>query len=229
MWKTFTDRRGVAPLEPALAGRLTVLVCGALLQGCAASGGAPTAASDDPALSYLDPAIGEAPMGKPLPPAPEVQGRNAETFARATELLQAGRLIEAEALLLEITDDQPELAGPWINLAQVFVAQGRDDDAVAALEQAVLANPGNCAGRTELGVLLRKRGEFAAAESHYLACLEYQPGYQAAYLNLGILYDLYLGRPADALAAYRHYQDLAGEEDRRVSGWVMDLERRAGS
>ncbi len=218
MWKAFTERRRT------LGRVLTVLVSGALLQGCAVSGpsGGPSEAA---ALDFSDPGL----AGKPLPPAPEVLGRNAETFARATELLQAERLLEAEALLLEITDDQPELAGPWINLAQVFVAQGREDDAIAALEQAVLANPGNCAGRTELGVLLRKRGEFAAAEAHYLACLEYQPGYQAAYLNLGILYDLYLGRPDEALAAYRHYQDLAGDDDRRVRGWVMDLERRVGS
>jgi len=93
----------------------------------------------------------------------------------------------------------------------------------------VLANPGNCAARTELGVLLRQRGEFDAAEDHYLACLEYRPEYQAAYLNLGILYDLYLGRLDDALAAYRQYQSLASEPDNRVNGWVVDLERRVGS
>jgi Flp pilus assembly protein TadD len=137
--------------------------------------------------------------------------------------------VEAEALLLQVTDDQPELAGPWINLAQVFLIQEREEHAVAALEQAVLANPGNCAARTDLGVLLRRRGEFDAAESHYLACLEYQPDFQAAYLNLGILYDLYLGRLNEALAAYRQYQALAANPDGQVNGWVVDLERRLGS
>lgn len=198
-----------------------------LLQGCTSMGGrsadAPEAAAADLA------AVQESGAGKVPPPAPQVNGRNAEAFARATELLLEGRLVEAEALLLKITDDQPELAGPWVNLSQVFLAQERAEDAVAALEQAVLANPANCAARTELGVLLRRRGEFEAAEAHYLACLEYQPDYQSAHLNLGILYDLYLGRLNDALTAYRRYQDLAVEPDKRVHIWVVDLERRLGS
>lgn len=228
MWKAFTDGAVRTPRAGAARSLCGLLLCAAMLHGCATSGGASGGFVDDgPAPDAAAAALPG--QGKPLPPAPEVQGRNAESFARATELLQAGRLVEAEALLLQITDDQPELAGPWINLAQVFVAQAREDDAVAALEQAVLANPGNCAGRTDLGVLLRKRGEFAAAEAHYLACLEYQPDYQAAYLNLGILYDLYLGRPDEALAAYRSYQSLAGDDDRRVNIWVVDLERRVGS
>jgi tetratricopeptide (TPR) repeat protein len=202
-----------------------------VLQGCSISGvrdlTRTSSASEGPGSREIVAAQNDS--GKPPPPAPEVQGRNAAVFTRATELLGQGRLVEAEALLLEVTSDQPELAGPWVNLAQVYLAQQRDDEALGALEQAVLANPANCAARTELGVLLRRRGEFSAAESHYLACLEYQPDYQAAYLNLGILYDLYLGRLTDALAAYRQFQSLAAEPDRRVNVWVVDLERRLDS
>lgn len=198
-----------------------------LLEGCMVHG--PDRDLTDRGLETVPTPEMAAAVGKPAPPAPEVRVHNAELFVRATELLTTGRLVEAEALLLEVTEDQPELAGPWINLSQVYLAQQRDDDALAALEQAVLANPANCAARTELGVLMRHRGEFAAAESHYLACLEYQPDYRAAYLNLGILYDLYLGRLDDALAAYRHYQSLAAEPDQRVHGWVVDLERRLDS
>lgn len=206
-------------------------LCGVLLlQGCASTGGAPESqpgAAEAAAGGATGAAAGA--VAKPLPPAPEVEANNAQIFTRATELLQAQRLVEAEALLLEVTADQPELAGPWINLAQVYLAQDRAAEAVGALEQAVLANPGNCHARTELGVLLRRRGEFAAAEAHYLACLEYQPDYEAAYLNLGILYDLYLGRLAEALSAYRQYQTLAVEPDRQVDVWVVDLQRRLDS
>lgn len=216
MWKAFTSA-------------LLIL----LLQGCAgarlersADREAPAGANQGEEAAPTDVA---GPVAKPVPPQPEVRGRNAEVFARATELLLEDRLVEAEALLVEVTSDQPELAGPWVNLAQVYLAQERKDEAVAALEQAVAANPANCAARTELGVLLRRGGEFDAAEAHYLACLEYQPDYQAAHLNLGILYDLYLGRLDEALTAYRRYQNLTAEPDRRVEIWVVDLERRLGS
>lgn len=197
----------------ALANGLLALI---LLQGCALTG-TPGDGSD------------AADGGPARTEAPAVSPGNRERFTRATALARDGRLVEAEALLLQITDDQPELAGPWINLARVFMDQQRADDAVGALQRAVQANPANCAARTELGVLLRRRGEFEAAETHYLACLEHQADYQAAYLNLGILYDLYLGRLNDALAAYERYQSLAAEPDRQVHVWVVDLQRRLGT
>jgi hypothetical protein len=50
--------------------------------------------------------------------------------------------------------------------------------------------------------------------------------YAPAYLNLAILYELYMGRFADALLAYQDYQLALPQPDSRVSGWMMDLERR---
>lgn len=238
MSKPFTDAAGL------------LLLLGVLLsQGCASGGDTPrttdtrSAASGDadsaPAidagpradvLAGTQEAGGLFPALEPGPPVavPEVRSRNLDRFATATEALRAGRLTEAEGLLLQITDEQPELAGPWINLAEVFIAQGREDAARQALDKAIEANPANCAARTELGVMLRREGDFSGAESHYRACLQAAPDYRDAYLNLGILYELYLGRLDDALAAYRRYQLLASEPDRRVAGWVMDLERRLG-
>jgi len=236
--------------KPFTNARALLLVLGMLLaQGCAsggdthrtadaalpASGGAQSASTIDalaPAdiVAGMQDADGRFPALAPGMPVavPEVRSQNAERFAGATEALRAGSLTEAESLLLQITDDQPELAGPWINLAEVFIAQGREDAARLALDKAIEANPANCAARTELGVMLRREGDFSGAESHYRACLEAAPDYRDAYLNLGILYELYLGRLEDALAAYRRYQLLASEPDRRVAGWVMDLERRLG-
>lgn len=207
----------------ALANGLLALF---LLQGCALTGTPGTDGAD--AVVSGSPGADGGPAQTEVP-EPAVSPGNRERFDRATALARDGRLVEAEALLLQITDDQPELAGPWINLARVFIDQQRHDAAERALQQAVQANPVNCAARTELGVLLRRRGEFEAAETHYLACLEHQSDYQAAYLNLGILYDLYLGRLNEALAAYERYQSLAAEPDRQVHVWVVDLQRRLGT
>ena len=166
----------------------------------------------------------------PVPegPVPEVKPANLATFNEAVVAIREQRLGDAEILLLTITDDQPELAGPWINLGQVYAAREDSENARLAYEQAVSANPRNCTARNELAVLLRRNGEFSTAEAHYRACIEVTPGFKEAYLNLGILYELYFGRLADALDLYRHYQTLLPEPDRRVKGWVMDLERRLG-
>ncbi|MGI9326409.1 MAG: tetratricopeptide repeat protein [Pseudomonadales bacterium] len=159
-------------------------------------------------------------------PAPSVKGRNAEDFATAVAAIKSGDLAEAERLLRRVTESQPELAGPWVNLGQVYLSLGQQEEARLAFRKAIAANPANCAAYNQLGVLSRQMGDFDAAENHYLSCLSNNPDSADIYLNLGILYELYLGRLPEALSAYRQYQVLVDEPDRKVAGWVMDLERR---
>jgi tetratricopeptide (TPR) repeat protein len=164
----------------------------------------------------------------PEVPPPDVKRGNLSAFEQAVVAMQAQRFQDAEILLLEITADQPELAGPWINLGQVYVELGQQEEARMAFQQAIRANPRNCYAYNELGVLSRRYGDFVSAEEHYRTCIELVPEFKYAYLNLGILYELYLGKLPEALEYYRTYQSLLDEPDRRVQGWVMDLERRLG-
>ena len=159
---------------------------------------------------------------------PKVEGRNAAAFEQAVAAMKSGDLNTAERLLRRVTDDQPELAGPWVNLGQVYVQLDAVEEARMAFRQAIAANPENCAAYNQLGVLFRTQGEFQEAENHYLKCLDGEAPQPEVYLNLGILYELYLGRLPEALNAYKQYQQLLPEPDRKVAGWVMDLERRTG-
>jgi len=185
------------------------------------------------------------PASKPAAPAPvagesnttpavpqideiEIGASSTRLFEQALEAVKAQRYSQAETLLQELTVKEPKLSTPWFNLGKVYQALGREPDAVDALRKAVQINPQNCPAYNELGVLARQDGDFTAAEESYLSCIRQVPAFRDAYLNLGILYELYLGRLPDALAAYRQYQALSGSPDRRVQGWVMDLERRIG-
>ncbi len=214
-WKPFTD-------TPARGARAAAsLLLATLLAACAAvpTGELPVAGP---------PGGGEAREPAAVVPVPEVDGRVAAEFEEAVRLLREERFSDAEVLLRSITREAPELAGPWINLGQVYVALGQPEEARRAFEAGAAANPYNCTAHNELGLLARVQGDFDAAERHYLNCLQRVPDNGAAHLNLGILYELYLGRLSDALANYRSYQALLAEPDRRVKGWVMDLERRLG-
>jgi len=206
MSKSFTDA-------------LVLTILAATLAAC---GGGATV-REAPATAAVRPEIGEAPAEPP-----EVRRANQAAFERAITAMQENRLGEAETLLRQITTDQPELSGPWINLGQVYVALGQPEDARAAFQEAIRANPRNCTAYNELAVLSRRYGDFAGAESLYQTCIELQPDFKDAYLNLGILYELYLGKLPEALQYYRAYQSMLDEPDRRVEGWVMDLERRLG-
>lgn len=234
--KPFT-RRLVQQAPKAVAGVLLsalLTACVSLPDGRSTAKSSASPASKDAALNPSDQSAA-APIGggDTLPatvevPVPALKGNTASEFERAVGFLQDGRYDEALALLRHITAEQPELAGPWINLGQVYVALEAPEEARQAFESAVDANPYNCTAHNELGLLSRINGDFEAAERHYLNCLERVPGNDAAHLNLGILYELYLGRLTEALASYRQYQALQSEENRRVKGWVMDLERRLG-
>jgi hypothetical protein len=47
-------------------------------------------------------------------------------------------------------------------------------------------------------------------------------------LNLAVLLDLYLQRPAEALQQYEAYQAKLSQPDDRVAGWIRELEIRTG-
>jgi len=78
------------------------------------------------------------------------------------------------------------------------------------------------------GILFREKGEFKKAEEDYLKCLSLKPDFDKAYLNLGILYELYLGRPEDALRSYREYIRLGGKRE-DVFAWIDIIEKRINS
>ena len=162
-------------------------------------------------------------------PTPPVSQRTQDRFSQALELMRAGEhdiaLTEFEAL----TEQHPELAGPWVNLGIIYEEQGQLDKAGAAYEAALQANPHNCDARIQAALLAREQGQFPQAEQHYLACMNSQPGYAAAYRNVGILYELYMGRLDDALVMYGEYQSLLNEPDAQVAGWMSDLERRVSA
>jgi len=155
-----------------------------------------------------------------------VDDKSLALFERALTAIQASNFTEAEKLLKELTARDPGLSGPWVNLGSVYVALGDEASAIDAYKRAITANPDNCAAYTELGVISRRSGDFLSAEANYLACVSRVPNFREAYLNLGILYELYLGRLDDALNAYQTYQALSDAPDRRVAGWVSDLQRR---
>ncbi|MFD2097971.1 tetratricopeptide repeat protein [Corallincola platygyrae] len=145
------------------------------------------------------------------------------TAKSATDEASRQQAIEAfEALL----NEQSNLSGARVNLAQLYRQQGQSETAIKQLEQAVEDNPNNLAGWNLLGILQREQGDFAAAEKSYQQALDRWNDYAPAHLNLGILYELYMGRLAEALSHYQAYQALQDEPERRVKGWIRLIERR---
>jgi len=158
-------------------------------------------------------------------PVPE---RAAAQYAEALQLMKAGKSVDAELEFKQLTLAYPEYAGPQLNLGLIYLQSARLAEAQSAFAAVLEHNPGNSVAANELGITDRKLGQFKAAEASYLKALAAEPDYAAAHLNLGVLYDLYLGEPQKALEEFERYVAIAGE-NKQVAGWVAELHKRVGT
>ena len=182
--------------------------------GAAGSGAAPAAAAPN------------AP-GAPANDAP-IPERAAQQYGDALKLMRGGRSGDAELEFKQLAVAYPQFAGPEANLGLIYLQSSRLTDAEAAFKAALDRNSANAMAANELGIVERKMGKFTEAESAYQRSIASAPDYAPAYLNLGVLYDLYLSQPQKALDQFEHYLQLAGE-NKQVSGWVVELRKRVGA
>ena len=72
-------------------------------------------------------------------------------FVKANVLTAVGKADDAEALLLQLTRDYPELPEPWNNLAVLHANHGQLDKAEEALQTALRINPAYVTALENLG------------------------------------------------------------------------------
>jgi tetratricopeptide (TPR) repeat protein len=119
----------------------------------------------------------------------------------------------------------PEAAThPEIAPALAALAAGRTAEAEGLLVQAEPAP----AAWIALGVARRQLGRMTEAREAYEGAAMLAPEDPLPALNLGVLLDLYLGRPEAALTEYERYQALSGAPDVQVTAWITEVRRRAG-
>ncbi|UTA47872.1 tetratricopeptide repeat protein [Simiduia sp. 21SJ11W-1] len=202
----------------------------ALLAGCATSPEAPERADPEPDLNQpLDPAADAPRVPVPNPYAAQPEPNDPATRAlldKANAAMAAKAWGKAEPLLLQAIEQSGGYSGVYYNLGRVYYELNRKEEALAQFQNAVAMNDKNIYAYNALALIKREQGDFAAAETAYRQALAVWPDHANSHKNLGILYDLYMGRLADALSHYRNYQALQPEPDRLVNAWIVDLERR---
>ena len=170
-----------------------------------------------------DDANAEAAVAEPVPEAA------AAAYERAVAAMRVENWLEAELELEQLVLEHPEYPGPHVNLALVYLHDGRRDDARKEIELALGVDAGHAAANTQLGILLREDGEFEAAEAAYRRALATNPDHALAHYNLGVLLDIYLRRTAEALEHYEAYQATLSRPNETVARWIIDLRRRVGN
>ncbi|WP_019528312.1 tetratricopeptide repeat protein [Dasania marina] len=156
-------------------------------------------------------------------------------FADAREAMQAQQWQQAEQHLSWIMQHYPQYSGPVVNRAVVAEQLSQLELAEQYYRKALQVNAYNLTAYNRYAIFLRQQGRFNEAEKAYQKALAVWQHDADSHRNLGILYELYMGRLADAQQHYQQYLQLreqtpqpfvADKAYKQVQGWVIDIERR---
>jgi tetratricopeptide (TPR) repeat protein len=150
-------------------------------------------------------------------------------FQEAVAKVAQGGEAAADSEFVALQGIAPTLAGPALNHGILLSRAQRWPEAEAALTESLRIYPGGAAAAAQLGIACRQLGKFAEAERAYRRALEADDSDARTHRNLGVLLDLYLQRPADALAEYERSLALLGGEDKVMSAWIAEVRQRLGS
>jgi tetratricopeptide (TPR) repeat protein/arylsulfatase A-like enzyme len=142
-------------------------------------------------------------------------------------LRNLGDLAGARQAFEKVLERNPRYVPCIINLAQVYLAERREEKAAELYERALAINPRQPMALFNLGTYKVSRGQTAEALEYYRRAIEADPDYAMAHLHLGMLL-MMQGRADEALAHLERSLELDPDqpERERVLGIVETLRSR---
>lgn len=98
-----------------------------------------------------------------------------EFLERSQKLLELGKVEEAEAMLSELIEDQPDFAEAWNRRAVLYYSLGEYHKAIADCEIVVQLNPVHFGALHGLGLCYAAIGDYRGAIAAFRQALEVQP------------------------------------------------------
>jgi arylsulfatase A-like enzyme/Flp pilus assembly protein TadD len=129
-------------------------------------------------------------------------GHTQATLVLADALIGIAELDKAAAVCLKLLDVNPDARGAHFELAKVFEAYGRDDDAAAEYQLELAVDPLWGEAHYQLAHLALKKDDFERALSHFDAMLDLDGACTIALRERGDLF-VEMGRTSEGIADYR--------------------------
>src|SRR5690554_5529011 len=120
----------------------------------------------------------------------------------------------------------PEQARELSRQGMLAHQQGQTSVAIEALQKAVALDPTDAAAANNLALLLKQQNRFEEAAGVLRTAIQGSPDVADLHYNLAVISEIYLLDLSAALNHYQRYTELAAEEDKAVTGWMADLQRR---
>lgn len=98
-----------------------------------------------------------------------------ELIERSQVLLDAGEITQAEAVLTELIDDQPDFAEAWNRRAVLYYILGQYKKSLDDCQMVINLNPVHFGALHGLGLCHAALGEYSAAIQAFRRALEIQP------------------------------------------------------
>lgn len=153
------------------------------------------------------------------------EGSSVTLYRNAITELNNNNLEVAKNNFLMIIKEQPDLAGPWANLALIHIKQERFEDAEMNIQAALDKNPEMAQALNMAGFIENRKGNINKAKYYYEKAIEKKSDYALAHYNLALLYDVYLQNIAKAVQHYQKYLSFLGNEDKKTKTWLEELKR----
>jgi Flp pilus assembly protein TadD len=130
---------------------------------------------------------------------------------------------QAEAAYLRAIELDPRLPGPYLELARLYGAGGRYDQALAKTDEALKANPRNLGALMLAGTLRERHGDPARAEASYGKALDVNPRFAPAANNLAYLLAERGAEMERALQLAQTAKEVAPDDPRIADtlGWIF--------
>lgn len=137
--------------------------------------------------------------------------------------LNDNNLEQAESLFIQLSDRQPNLAGPWANLALIQIKKDNLKQAQTYTTKALEKNPKMSQALNLSGYLAQKEGKISLAKTFYLQAITNKPDYALAHYNVALLYDVYLQDIEQAIKHYQLYLKHNERKDKKTEDWLEGL------
>lgn len=146
-----------------------------------------------------------------------------DTYKSGITALNDKDYAKAQRIFNQLIRNQPNIAGPYTNLALLHYKKGNIDESFKLVNKALDLNQDQAQAYNLRAQLFIKKNNIKDAKNDYIKAVHLKPDYINAHYNLALLYDIYLQDIALAIQHYEVYLSLLKKPDQATQDWVSHL------